>query len=252
METNPPVQSLNPLETPVQSQPEQKTVNNSKSLLPIILGGLVLLVAVGASAYYLGTQKYQPPSNPQLSNQQSQVESTPTTNPTSQLQPTRPTASFKAGWRSYANDTYGYTLQYPAGWTLKQEKDSEGDNRIWLVGNNATKAAFSSRMLPELYITVANPYSTSGAVCANQSCTETPLPLEIKVKEQDLVIPIIKGEVIKDGDKQFDFYAFTFPLPNKKVSPTGYSEPIALNATASYRTIEEGQIISSILSTLSY
>jgi len=252
MEQNPPIQPVNPPEIPVQTQSIQSPVNNPKNYLPTVLIVLVLLLIVGIGSYYLGMQKYKPSSNPQL-----QAESTPTNIPITQTQPTQPTVTLipqnntKAGWKSYTDVAYGYTIQYPAGWTLKQEKDSEGDNRIRVVSDTASKATFSSRMLPELYITVANPYSTSGAVCANQSCTETPPPLEIKIKRQNLVIPITKGEVIKDGEKQFDFFAFTFPLPTKKVSLQGYSEPVALNAIASYRTIEEGKIIASILSTLS-
>lgn len=257
MEMNNANQPINPIETP--SQPIQYPVNNQQSNFLIILGVLVLLLVVGGGAYYLGTQKNQITTNTQNANLQSQTESTPI--PTTQTQPTQtnsistpaPKNDTKVGWKSYTDASYGYTIQYPTGWTLKQEKDSEGDARIKLTGTNATKAVFSSlRMLPELYITVTSPYSTSGTVCANQSCTETNSPLEVKIKDQYVVIPITKGEVIQGNDKQFDFYAFSFPLPGKKVTLQSYSEPVALNAIASYRTTEEGQIISNILSTLTY
>lgn len=249
-------QSVNPIETP--TQPIQELVNNKQGNVPIILGVLVLLLVVGGGSYYLGTQKNQPSTNTQATIQQPQSEATPI--PTSQAQPTQstivpsptPKSESKVGWKSYTDSSYGYTIQHPTGWTLKQEKDSEGAARIRLTSTSATKAAFSSRMLPELFISVANPYSTSGAVCANQSCTETPPPLEVKIKGQDLVIPITKGEVVQGGAKQFDFYAFSFPLPGKKVSLQGYSEPVELNAIASYRTVEEGKTISSILSSLIY
>lgn len=152
-------------------------------------------------------------------------------------------------WKSYTDSTYDYTIQYPSGWTLKQEKDHEGSPSIRLTSANATKTTFSGRLLPEVYITVVSPYSTSGTVCANQWCTSTD-PLKVIIKNQEVAIPVIKGEI--GGDRRFDFYAFIFALPGKKITLEGYSEPVELNAIASYGTMEEGSIISSILSTLTY
>lgn len=254
MEQNSPIQPANPSEAPIQTQPPQTLpIKNPKSHLPTILIVLALLFIVGIGSYYFGTQKIKLSPNPRL-----QTETMPKDIPITQTLPTQPTVTLipknniNEGWKSYTDISYGYTIQYPLGWTLKQEKDREGNNSIRIVKDTTSKSTFSSRILPELYITVASPYSTSGAICANQSCIENHSSLEVIIKNQDFFIPITKGEVIKKGESQFDFYAFTFPIPNKKVSLQGYSEPVPLNVISSYKTSEEGQIISSIISTLSY
>lgn len=232
-----------------------ETQKNHTGIFPVILAVCILVAIAGVGVYVLSrekppaTQGDDAPLQTQTANpvptQSGGVESSAEVSPTPKIQP-------KAGWKVYSDTRYGYTLQYPAGWTLKQEADSEGDARIKLTSNRATKAAFSPRMLPEVYITVAGPYSTSGALCANQFCTETPPPLEISVKGQDLVIPVIKGEVLKSSVRQLDYYAFSFPLPGKKVTLQGYTEPVSLNVVASYRTAAEAETISGILSTITY
>lgn len=54
MDINNPNQPVNPPETPIQDQSVSSPVNNQKGFFPIILGVLVLLLIVGAGAYYLG------------------------------------------------------------------------------------------------------------------------------------------------------------------------------------------------------
>lgn len=165
-----------------------------------------------------------------------------------------PTASYQCwdqsreSWKSYTDPTYGYSLQYPPDWTLEQEKDSEGYERIKLTRKSAFKATFSTRLLPQLFITMFSPYSTSGAVCANQGCEIIPKPLNVTMDGKNLSIPVTQG-LVKQGDSmKFDFLAFTFEIPGKTFPLQGYSSP--LNAVASYRNISEETIISEILSTL--
>jgi len=155
----------------------------------------------------------------------------------------------KVGWKSYTDSSYGYTLQYPTGWILSQEKDAEGAASISLVSSSATQAGSTGSKLPILYIGIRSPYSTSGAICANEWCTET-TPLNVVIKDQKVTIPVTKGEV--GSERQFDFYAFKFPLPGKNILPSGYTESIELQAFAWYKTAEEAQTILSILSTLTY
>lgn len=56
METNAPIQPVNSPEIPVQPQPIQPPVNNQKGFFHIILG-VIILLAYGGGAYYLGTQQ---------------------------------------------------------------------------------------------------------------------------------------------------------------------------------------------------
>lgn len=244
---------------PGQTSPQlpiQNFITSQRGFIHLIIGFVILIMIVTGGAYYLGTQKNQTNS---LNFETTETQSTPTPLPTTKAQPTdsaitnspTPKNGSKVGWQIYIDRSYGYTIQYPSGWILKQDKDAEGDAMIKLTATNATKAQFSVRMLPELYISIRSPYSTSGAVCANQSCVETS-PLEVKIKGNDLVIPITKGGVMQGSKIQLDFYAFSFPLPGKKISLPNYTEPVELNAISSYRTVDEGKTIADILSTISY
>ena len=154
------------------------------------------------------------------------------------------------GWNTYSNKDYKYTLQYPDTWTLIEDKDIDGYPRIKLTSTSATKATFSFRMLPEMYISINSPYSTSNTICNNQTCTEISPLMEIKIMGKALQIPVIKGSV--GSGNVFDFYSFIFSLPDKKVILPGFSEPVDLLVIASYKNDDEKQIFSNILSTLSY
>lgn len=167
----------------------------------------------------------------------------------------------KVGWKTYTDSSYGYKIQYPPEWTLTQDKDSEGDARIELTALNAT-ALDISRKAPQLYISITSPFSTAGVAVANTLGGPAD-PLEVTINGAQQSIPVIRVEHAKDGaiggERVFDFYTFLFPLPGKKVSSPSFTDPVSLVATmvplnviASYKTIEEGQTISGILSTLTY
>lgn len=159
-----------------------------------------------------------------------------------------------ATWKTYQDSTYKYSIKYPDDWVLVQGKDFDGNVLVALRWVKAEKAGFSSRQLPELIIGLGGPYSTSGAVCSNQICDETKKET-VNVDEKAYTFPIIEGAVGLSGDitkPQFDFYAFTFPISHKKISISGYSEPISLNVYSSYKNLEEEKIIFGILSTFKF
>ncbi len=123
MDTNDPIQPVNPPENPVQTQPVQVPVNNSKSLLPFILGGLVLLGVVGVGAYYLGTQNGNKTSPDQSSNVQSTAtpQNNTVTNPTDTPIATRsPQNDETANWKTYSSSILSF--KYPNILTLEERQ----------------------------------------------------------------------------------------------------------------------------------
>ncbi len=112
MDNETPNQEVN--QTPVTSpSTPQPASTASKSKLPLILGGVLLLLLVGG-AYYLGRQKNSDQSqivntpSPTIA-QQNSVEASPTSTPTK-------TTDKKIDWKTYAGTAY--TFRYPSDWTL--------------------------------------------------------------------------------------------------------------------------------------
>lgn len=153
--TNPPV---NASENTFQPQPIPTPVNTQKSLLPIILGGVVLLVAVGVGAYYLGTQNSK--VNPQAQN----ISPQPTTNPqnTIMTSPTDipvttqpPQTNQIAGWNTYTSQAYGFSIQYPKTVTKYQ---GQWEYKEFPSINGFAWVGFRPSSVKEDYLWVVNVY----------------------------------------------------------------------------------------------
>jgi hypothetical protein len=123
MELNNPNPSVTPSENPVQTQPVSQSISNKKSNLPIILGMLILLIAVGAGSYYLGTQKNSStnqPLNTITQTQPSPTESKAFTSPTStNVSWKTESVQIKKESAVSGNETINLTFQLPSNWTLK-------------------------------------------------------------------------------------------------------------------------------------
>lgn len=102
MDTENTSQQTNQAQIAPENQPIQNILNNQKGNVPIILGAIVVLLIVGAGAYYLGTQK-----NNASTNIGQNV--TPSTTPTNQ---TSTTASPTQATNQQASSV-------PSDWTLK-------------------------------------------------------------------------------------------------------------------------------------
>src|SRR3989344_843038 len=99
-----PIQS--PIEPQLQSTPPQPPKSSNK----ILITGLIFLIIaamVGGGYLYFQNQKQKFPT--------SQVSPTPISQ-----QPT-PTPDTTADWETYIDETYNYSVKYPAGWTLSQK-----------------------------------------------------------------------------------------------------------------------------------
>lgn len=143
METNTPVQPVNPPEIPIQPQPIQPTpVSNQKGFLPIIFGIIVLLLVVGGGAYYLGTQQAQPST--QNNNQQqisptSTMQNVPTDTPTpttsSQTQITPQNNQLPTV--EYVSPSHHISFKYYPDWKiLSVPAPYDGGDVIELQGSN--------------------------------------------------------------------------------------------------------------------
>jgi len=84
----------------IPAQEDIKPTHNGFSL-PMILLGILIIIAVAGGAYYLGTLKNKPQTqNPVV---------------TSQTVPPSPSpiSDLTANWKTYINTAYGYQISYP-------------------------------------------------------------------------------------------------------------------------------------------
>jgi len=97
-------------------------VSNSgwKPKLPLISGGFLLLVIVGAAGFLLGKSLSQSktPSLPLIS----QVSPSPTPTPENPI--STPTPDPTANWKTYVNNKYNYSIKYPEDWILQPDKQT--------------------------------------------------------------------------------------------------------------------------------
>jgi len=82
--------------------------------LPIILAILISAAAFGGVGYYLGTQKADKSTT------------TATATVTTTASGTA-TADVTANWKTYTNDTYGFSFKYPSGWTISDQLQEKGE-----------------------------------------------------------------------------------------------------------------------------
>jgi hypothetical protein len=96
------------------------SVSNSswKSKLPLISGGLLLLVIVGAAGFLLGKSFSQPKTSPPPISQVS-----PSPSPTPENPISTPTPDPTANWKTYVNTAYNYSLKYPPDWAVLVKGD---------------------------------------------------------------------------------------------------------------------------------
>ncbi len=215
------------------------------------LAAFLIMIIGGGIGYYLGVNSQVNYTQDVSQSPKENIYPTHTTQPT--VIPTVSKSDIKTGWKTYTDSLYDYTIKYPSEWILKQDKDFEGDARIELVAANAT-ALGVTRKAPQIYISITSPFSTSGVAIANTPGGPAE-PLEVYINGKQQSIPVTG---VGSG-KEFDFYTFRFPLPGKKVTTPRFKDPVSLiptmvslNVIASYKTVEEAQTISNILSTITY
>lgn len=108
MEPNNPHQEITPNPSTQLSNPEHR-VKQKGFLLPII-GVVLLLIIVGAGAYYLGISK--PSNNPTPENATSTLSAQPTSAPNDETEK----------WNTYKNPEGYFTVKYPSTFLSKENK----------------------------------------------------------------------------------------------------------------------------------
>ena len=109
-----PVQQPDPPQ-PVPPSPPMETMPQGTGRSKIVLWvglSLLVLALVGVGAYYLGSRRTTPTTTP---------EPTPTQIPT-------PTPEVAADWSVYKDEKDGWSIKYPNGWIVGEEKES---SREW-------------------------------------------------------------------------------------------------------------------------
>lgn len=173
----------------------------------------------------------------------------PTLAPTSPAATTIPQPQMSV-WNTASNADYGLTFRYPANWKVTAGTDNEKDPKIVIRSAGAKNAPFSARLLPEITIGVRSPYSTSGALCANQLCEDFQ-KVQIVFNQTEIPTQLIKASVVQNGSPQFDFYAFNIDTGIKVKVPSLSSET-TLQIYVSFGHFDDLKPIRDIISSIIY
>ena len=149
----------------------------------------------------------------------------------------------KTGWKTYTEKTHGFTIKLPSDWTVNTSRDDYDVQTVILKGPTKWVNGGGGIQYPELNIGSMFIYSTSGAICANQSCDKIGT-LTATINEREFSTPILRGSSVYQNNNTsfFDFYRLDFFQLNNLISkPT---------VTAQFGTIEQGQTIADIISTI--
>lgn len=104
---------------PIQSSPPTPSSSNPSKTFLLILGAIVLMAVSGIGGYYLGANKQ--PSSSQPPTRPSQSLPTLTTTPT-------PTPDETANWKTYKNNEFSFSFQYPPNLKLTESKQLSRSN----------------------------------------------------------------------------------------------------------------------------
>lgn len=148
-----------------------------------------------------------------------------------------PTPDPTANWKTYANSEIGFSIKLPQSWNIKKTEKVDGIETVWITSNSPYK---TSSTVKDLEIIIGSPfvYSTSGAICANQSC-EKETPFEVKITTKTHSAQVIKASF--GEEKKFERYSFQIEKEGNLPYITG-----------SYFTEEEKKEIIQILSTFQF
>ena len=152
----------------------------------------------------------------------------------------------KTGWKTYTEKTHGFTIKFPSDWTVNTSKDDYDVQPLTLKGPTKWTNSGGGIQYPELNIGSTFIYSTSGAICANQSSCDKIGTLTATINGREFSTPILRGGSIYQNSKTsfFDFYRLDFfQLDSLKSKPV---------VTAQFGTVEQGQTIADIISTITY
>lgn len=220
-------------ETPVNPAPISKKPN--QWLIAAII--FVAIVVTGSIfTILLNSQKSTspPPSSIRIPPTTTQPSPTPTL--TSFIMPTT-NPLITGNWKTYTNLEIGFSIKLPQSWNVKKTEKVDGIETVWISSNSPYK---TSSTVENLEIIIGSPfiYSTSGVLCANQSC-EKEAPFEVKIAGRTYPSQVIKAST--GEEKKFERYSFQI----EKDGDIPY-------ITGSYFTKEEQEDIIQILSTFKF
>lgn len=114
-------------------------------------------------------------------------------------------------------------------WTDKKIFDADGDPMIKI----------SNPLDTEINIGISSPYSTSGTLCANQTCTKIDT-IDINMDGIKYKADLIEGSYVTNGIKTVSFYRFKFTLDKhpQRVLLKGYRSPQPLIISSSFTSLQ--------------
>lgn len=152
----------------------------------------------------------------------------------------------ESGWKTYTEKTHGFTIEFPSDWSVSISKDDYDVQTLTLKGSIKWTNSGGGVEYPELNIGSTFIYSTSGAICANESSCDKIGTLTAAISGIEFSTPILRlGSIYGDSKTSFfnSYRLDFFQLDSLKSKPV---------ITAKFGTKEQGQIIADILSTITY
>ena len=153
--------------------------------------------------------------------------------------------SISNDWKSY--QTNNFSIKYPPEWEVSNLKAEYFDSPTLEFTKKSGKKMWGGYELPQLWIGSSEIYSTSGAICANESYCEKVDRISFSVKGKKYSTDVFQRK-IWEGGKLTDNYFNVFHVGINSGSDLNLSETV----TGQYETIAEKSEIVNILSSINY
>lgn len=181
MEENNPNVSQPQIQVPIQEHtpipPSGPVSNKPKLKLPILIAGIVIfliLIGTASAVFFIPKSNTEQPKQSDVTTTpqptvETNISSSPTTNPTTT--PTTPTPDPTANWKTYINNQYQYSIEYPS--TVEFKSD-----RFYFVGDDNRKDT-ADGFGPNLAIYFRGADKTPQEVASQEVAGSTQTPVNI-------------------------------------------------------------------------
>ena len=158
-----------------------------------------------------------------------------------------------SSWLSHKNNS-GFSLKYPPTWDYEEGVRygdmEEPKTYIFTLRDSPDYGAYIQKHHTHFYISSDSGYlTTAGNVCNNQGCENFGL-FQVEPDGNTYLAKITKAFSVIDDEDVFDYYGLVLTFGDIELHEPGSSSLGVLNVTAIFQTLEEGQEIANILSTI--
>lgn len=149
-------------------------------------------------------------------------------------------------WKSY--QTNNFSVKFPFSWKISTRQIEYYDFPTLELTKIEGKKMFSGYELPEIWIGSFEIYSTSGAICADESYCEKAGKLSFSIKGKNYSTDVFKKQIWESG-KFTGKYFYIFQIGSQSELDSIPSKP---SITGQYETPAEKIEIENILSSITY